>query len=387
MIKTHWLVSSLLLALTLGACTSSNDTQHQQSEVAIQKISIDKLSIGLNNNKQATPNTPLPIQAKINSKSKIKKVTIRLKKDNTTIWENNYTDIQDQLNTSLPFDQLQSKISPNSKLTIEITANDKNNISISIVEQIDYLDFVIKGVSLNTTYTEEVLNNKIFINSTSSYLNYQNLDYSGELQKVRYYFENPNNKQASFYLDTKVSDFEKDTQKQINIYLEKQLLESNEKIKPGDYHLYIEVTKDDKTYSPVLIQENVSINAPKTQYETTDVIFSATPNYDNSLDRNKFFFDNKRLTFLIKGLKNIYTKNQDIEIIAVRLIENNATSKPHSILVNFIYGYMDASMVLPENQFHGRSNKDIPAYNAYIDIIYSNGYSEAIYVGEITKYN
>ncbi|WP_160339199.1 hypothetical protein, partial [Myroides sp. LoEW2-1] len=74
-------------------------------------------------------------------------------------------------------------------------------------------------------------------------------------------------------------------------------------------------------------------------------------------------------------------------IIAVRLIEKDTTNKPHIILVNFIYGYMDSSMVLPENQFHGRSTKDISSYKAYVDIIYENGYSEAIYIGELTKYN
>ncbi|MVX35312.1 hypothetical protein, partial [Myroides sp. LoEW2-1] len=155
MIKTHWLVSSLILVLTLGSCSSTDNNQEPISEVDTQKITIDKLCIGLNNNKQFTPNAPLPVQAQINSKNKIEKITLLLKQDDTIIWQNTFTSIIDQLNTTIPTNQLSIESSPSSNFTIELIASDKNNISTSVVEQINFLDFTITDVNFQTILTQE----------------------------------------------------------------------------------------------------------------------------------------------------------------------------------------------------------------------------------------
>jgi hypothetical protein len=395
MIKKHILVSTLILFLALGSCSNDNDIVKPNSEIEKTQdfeLGINNIEIGHRNSQQMVSNTTLPLSTSFelqDKKDKVDKVTLTIKDKDKIIWTKVYTEVDKVFNTDINLADITYDFKEDSTYTLTIEAITQKKLEVKSNHTLTYINFNIEKLQVLTQGPEGELKDLVYLNSTRSTINYTNIDFKGELKHAQYFFEEVGNTDNVFVADLNIHSIKANTPNSHELYISKENMRNykNElvNIKPGKYNMYLQIQKNDKSSEPILVKENITIEEPLTKYNNKDVVFSSTPNYDNKEDNNKFYYKDNMLTFLIKGLNNVYSKNEGIEIISTRLVEKQQIEKKHIILVNFIYSYKDPSMTLPENQFYGRSKKDIQVYNGYVDILYENGYSEAIYMGEMKK--
>lgn len=390
--RVYVLAGVLMTSLLTFSCSSSDDNNVTNPEIEVgptKDLSLSEVVIGQRGGKQLNYNSEFPISfvsTLSDKQDNIASVNVVLKDATAEIYSKEFKDVDSEFYETIALSSEEYSLKDNTSYTLQLIVKSKNGLEKTIEEQVRFVDFYIENVEIMSYDARNDYPNQLFLNSAQGSLQFLDVHYEGELKQVRYFYEKKDDTTKTFYINTDVKDFKKDEENLVRLAISKDnLLDDNGNaftVEPGDYNLYLQYKTTDSFYEPILIKSNIKINAPLAKYDLKQFVVASDKEFTNT---GKFTSTNSvSMRFYIKGLKELMLGNQGIKSIGFRVVntENNTINASSQ---NFIFSGDTEKDLLDSYLYQFNFRANLSAFDTYVDIDYSNGASESINLGKITK--
>ncbi|WP_010255510.1 hypothetical protein [Myroides injenensis] len=390
--RVYVLAGVLMASLLTFSCSSSDDNNVTNPEIEVgptKDLSLSEVVIGQRGGKQLNYNSEFPISFVSTLSDKedtIALVKVALKDGEVEIVSQEFKDVDSEFYETITLSSDEYSLKDNTSYTLQLVVKSKNGLEKTIEEQVRFVNFYIENVEVMSYDNRNDYPNQLFLNSSNGSLQFLDVHYEGELKEVRYFYENKSNPAKSFYVNTNVKDFKNDEENLVYLSVSKDnQLDENGKayiIESGDYNLYLQYKTNDTFFEPILLKSNIKINDPLVKYDLKQFVVASDKEFTNI---GKYTFTNSvSMRFYIKGLKELMLGNEGIRSIGFRVVntENNTINASGQ---NFIFSGDTEKDLLDSYLFQFNYRADLSTFDTYVDIDYSNGASESINLGKITR--
>lgn len=381
--KVYLFTVFMLGSLIFNACSTSDDP-HTEPDSNQATLRVEELKLGNRNEKQFNYNAAFPIsfQAKLSDASDaLKGVSVTLLDGKEAIFTQEFEGKLDFEGSFIVTSEQNKFKEQNYRLRIELTS--AKGLKTKIEETLRFVNFYIEKAAFSSFDNQKDYPNELFLNSYNSTFQFLDLHYEGTLQAVRYYFEKEDDATKNFMLAEDPKNVTSDEEGLLRIYIpsDKLMYDGKEqpKVTPGLYSVYMQYQTTGAFTAPILLQNNVTIHPSMTQYSFEDFKLQATP---TSTTYNTFKYEDGKVVFYIKGLKEIYAHNANIRSIGVRIL-NLDGGQITANFNNYIFENTPLDQVEDQYKFEFPLKKTLNTFDVFVDLEFKNGMSEAINLGKI----